>query len=200
MSLRTKFNYMATGRPYNDAEPRLDALRDLATLKTNNINNEADHAKKGVLIRELFGSTGKHPFVNPNFRCEFGFNIHVGDNFYANYDCVILDGAPVYIGNNVLLGPKVGLYTSNHLFDPEERKMGGCVAHSIGIGDNVWLGAGVTVTPNTIIGRNSIIGAGSVVVQDIPDGVIAAGNPCQVIRKITPADRTGFDPNSDKFL
>ena len=200
MSLRTKFNYMATGRPYNDAEPRLDALRDLVTLKTNNINNEADHAKKEVLIRELFGSTGKHPFVNPNFRCEFGFNIHVGDNFYANYDCVILDGAPVYIGNNVLLGPKVGLYTSNHLFDPEERKNGGCVAHSIGIGDNVWLGAGVTVTPDKIIGCNSIIGAGSVVVHDIPDGVIAAGNPCKVIRKITFADRTCFDPNSGKFL
>lgn len=200
MSLRTKFNYMATGRPYNDADPRLDAVRDLATLKTNNINNENDHAKKEVLIKELFGSTGKHPFVNPNFRCEFGQNIHVGDNFYANYDCTILDGAPVYIGNNVLFGPKVGLYTSNHLFDPEERKAGGCVAHSIGIGDNVWLGAGVTVTPDTIIGHNSIIGAGSVVVDDIPDGVIAAGNPCKVIRKITRADRTGFDPDSGKFL
>ncbi len=86
------------------------------------------------------------------------------------------------------------------IFDPAERKAGGCVAHSIGIGDNVWLGAGVSVTPDTIIGRNSIIGAGSVVVNDIPDNVIAAGNPCKVIRKITAADRTGFDPNSGQFL
>src|SRR5699024_9526926 len=109
MSLRTKINYMATGRPYNDADPRLDSLRDIATLNINSINNEYDHAKTEILITELFGSTGTHAFVKPKFRCEFGQNIHVGDNFYANYDCTILDGAPVYIENNVLFGPKVGL-------------------------------------------------------------------------------------------
>lgn len=117
MTLKEKFAYMATGKPYNDLDPLLIEARNKATEDTNKLNAENDPAKKEELIRKLFGSAGKTPFVNPNFRCEFGQNIHVGDNFYANYDCVILDGAPVTIGDDVLLAPKVGMYTSNYLFD-----------------------------------------------------------------------------------
>lgn len=95
MTLKEKFAYMATGKPYNDLDPLLIEARNKATEDTNKLNAENDPAKKEELIRKLFGSAGKTPFVNPNFRCEFGQNIHVGDNFYANYDCVILDGAPV---------------------------------------------------------------------------------------------------------
>lgn len=192
MNLAEKFKYMATGKPYDDVAPELDDLRDQATEKTTRINNENNKIKKEKLIRQLFGSVGKKPFLNPNFRCEFGRNIHVGDNFYANYDCVILDGAPVNIGNSVLFGPKVGLYTSNHLFDPNERELGGCIAKPITIGNRTWLAANVTVLPGVTIGNDVIIGAGSVVTHDIPDGVIAAGNPCKVIREITDADKTGF--------
>lgn len=131
MTIEEKFTYMATGQPYNDLDSLLIMARDQATAATNMINNEADQDKKEKLISQLFGSAGLTPFVNPNFRCEFGRNIHVGDRFYANYDCTILDGAPVMIGNDVLLGPKVGLYTSNHLFDAKERQLGGCIAKPI---------------------------------------------------------------------
>lgn len=200
MNLDEKFEYMTTGKPYNDLDPLLEAIRNESTIKTNQLNGEVDLYKKEELIRQLFGSAGKFPMVNPNFRCEFGRNIHVGDNFYANYDCVILDGAPVTIGNNVLFGPKVGLYTSNHLFDSLERVQGGCIAKPIKIGDNCWLGANVSVTPGTTIGANSIIGAGSVVTHDIPVNVIAAGNPARVMRKITPEDKTGFNPVDPSYL
>ena len=104
MTLKEKFAYMATGKPYNDLDPLLIEARNKATEDTNKLNAENDPAKKEELIRKLFGSAGKTPFVNPNFRCKFGQNIHVGDNFYANYDCVILDGAPVTIGDNTIIG------------------------------------------------------------------------------------------------
>ncbi len=138
------------------------------------------------------GSAGQQPFVNPNFRVEFGRNIHVGDQFYANYDCVMLDGAPITIGDHVLFGPKVGLYTSNHLFDATERQNGGCIAKPITIGDRCWLAANVTVLPGVTIRDKTIVGAGSVVTHDLPSNVLAAGNPCQVLRPITAVDRTGF--------
>ena len=200
MTLKEKFAYMATGKPYNDLDPLLIEARNKATEDTNKLNAENNSAKKEELIRKLFGSAGKTPFVNPNFRCEFGQNIHVGDNFYANYDCVILDGAPVTIGDDVLLAPKVGMYTSNHLFDAKERKPGGCIAKPIRIGNRCWIGACVSITHGVTIGDNTIIGAGSVVTHDIPANVIAAGVPAKVIRPITEKDKTGFDPNDLRFL
>lgn len=200
MTLEEKFTYMATGQPYNDLDPLLVQSRDQATLKTDAINKESNPDKKGKLIYQLFGSAGKDPFVNPNFRCEFGRNIHVGDNFYANYDCTILDGALVTIGDGVLFGPKVGLYTSNHLFDARERQLGGCIAKPIRVGNYCWLGANVSVTPGVTIGDNTVVGAGSVVTHDLPANVIAAGSPAKVIRPITADDKTGFDPNNPKYL
>ncbi|RRK10115.1 sugar O-acetyltransferase [Lactiplantibacillus garii] len=192
MNLAEKFAYMASGQAYNDLDTELVAARDRATEKTDAINATINPTEKERLLRELMGTVGQAPFVNPNFRVEFGRNIHVGDDFYANYDCVLLDGAPITIGNHVLFGPKVGLYTSNHLFDATERLRGGCVARSITIGDQCWLAANVTVLPGVTVGARTIIGAGSVVTHDIPANVIAAGNPCRVIRPVTAADRTGF--------
>ncbi|QOP48578.1 sugar O-acetyltransferase [Lacticaseibacillus paracasei] len=192
MNLEEKFAFMATGKPYDDMDPLLLAVRDEATAKTDALNNEHDPAKRNAVFRKLVGQTGVKPFVNPNFHCEFGQNIRVGDHFYANYDCTILDGAPVTIGDHVLFGPKVGLYTSNHLFDPLERQLGGCIAKPIVVEDGCWLAANVTVLPGVTIGAGTIIGAGSVVTHDIPARVIAAGNPCEVLREITAADKTGF--------
>lgn len=192
MSLEAKFAYMASGKPYNDLDPQLITTRDRATKLTNQLNAEDDANAKEALVRTLFGSAGSEPVVSPNFRCEFGRNIHVGDHFYANYDCVILDAGKVGIGNHVLFGPKVGLYTVNHLFDAKERELGGCIAKPITIGNRCWLAGNVTVLPGVTIGDDSIIGAGSVVTHDIPSGVIAAGNPCRVLRPITAADKTGF--------
>ncbi|CAM4273932.1 sugar O-acetyltransferase [Weissella hellenica] len=195
MNLDEKFAYMATGKTYNDLDPILVAERNRSTELTNELNQEADSAKKEQLIRHLFGSAGLAPEVKPNFRCEFGRNIHVGDHFYANYDAVILDGAKVTIGDRVLFGPKVGLYTSNHSFDAREREIGGCIAKPISIGNRCWLAANVTVLPGVTIGNDVIIGAGSVVTHDIPNNVVAVGNPCHVLRKITDADKTGFVGN-----
>lgn len=192
MDLDEKFANMATGKTYNDLDPILVAARERSTVLTNEINAENDKEHKEQLIRHLFGSAGVAPDLNPNFRCEFGRNIHVGDHFYANYDAVILDGAKVTIGDRVLFGPKVGLYTSNHSFDAREREIGGCIAKPITIGNRCWLAANVTVLPGVTIGDDVIIGAGSVVTHDIPSNVIAVGNPCHVLREITPADKTGF--------
>ncbi|WP_407888839.1 sugar O-acetyltransferase [Levilactobacillus sp. N40-8-2] len=192
MNLQEKFAYMATGKPYNDLDPVLISARDQATAKTNAINATNDPAERARLFTELVGSTGADPVVNPNFRCEFGTNIHVGRDFYANYDVVMLDGGEITIGDRVLFGPKVGIYTSNHLFDPTERQLGGCIAKPIMIGSQCWLAANVSVMPGVTIGENTIIGANSVVTHDIPANVIAAGNPCQVLRPITVADKTGF--------
>lgn len=198
MNLDEKFAYMATGQTYNDLDPILVSARKESTKLTTAINNEQDMAKKEVLIRNLFGSAGIAPDLNPNFRCEFGRNIHVGDYFYANYDTVILDGAKVTIGDRVLFAPKVGLYTSNHSFDARERELGGCIAKPISIGNRCWLAANVTVLPGVTIRDDVIIGAGSVVTHDIPSNVIAVGNPCHVLREITEADKTGF--NGQDFI
>lgn len=192
MNLTEKYAYMATGQPYNDLDPLLVDRRDRSTRLTDALNAASEMAEKARLFTALVGSAAENPVINPNFRCEFGDNIHVGRNFYANYDVVMLDGAPITIGDDVLFGPKVGLYTSNHLFDATERQRGGCVAKPITIGDRCWLAANVTVLPGVTIGVGTIIGAGSVVTHDIPANVIAAGNPCQVLRPITAADRTGF--------
>ncbi|WP_439818734.1 sugar O-acetyltransferase [Weissella paramesenteroides] len=198
MNLDEKFAYMATGQTYNDLDPILVSARKQSTKLTTAINNEQDMAKKETLIRNLFGSAGIAPDLNPNFRCEFGRNIHVGNYFYANYDTVILDGAKVTIGDRVLFGPKVGLYTSNHSFDARERELGGCIAKPITIGNRCWLAANVTVLPGVTIGDDVIIGAGSVVTHDIPSNVIAVGNPCHVLREITAADKTDF--NGQDFI
>ncbi|MFC6255204.1 sugar O-acetyltransferase [Secundilactobacillus hailunensis] len=193
MNLDEKFAYMATGQPYDDVDPKLMKVREQATAITQKLNNTIDPTKRNAQFTQLVGHAGKDPFIEPNFRCEFGRNITVGDHFYANYDCVMLDGAPITIGTHVLFGPKVGLYTSNHLFDPVERRTGGCTAQPITIGNDVWLAANVTVLPGVTIGSNVIIGGGSVVTKNIPDNVIAAGNPCRVLRPITAADKTGFN-------
>ncbi|WP_395322286.1 sugar O-acetyltransferase [Levilactobacillus parabrevis] len=192
MNLQEKFSYVATGKPYNDLDPVLIAARDRATIKTNALNATNDPAERTQLFTALVGSTGADPVVNPNFRCEFGTNIHVGRDFYANYDVVMLDGGRITIGDYVLFGPKVGLYTSNHLFDPTERQLGGCIAKPVTIGNHCWLAANVSVMPGVTIGENTIVGANSVVTHDIPANVIAAGNPCRVLRPITATDKTGF--------
>lgn len=141
------------------------------------------------IIHKLFGKVGKNCWIESPFNCDYGYNITVGDNFYTNTNCCILDCAKITIGNNVWIGPNVGIYTPNHAFDSKERTDGYEKSFPIEIGDNVWIGGGVTIIGGVKIGQNSIIGAGSVVTKNIPDGVIAAGNPAKVIREITENDK-----------
>lgn len=142
-----------------------------------------------TLIREILGKTGKDVHIEAPFRCDYGTNIEVGENFYANYNCVILDVGKVKIGDNVMFGPNVSLYTAGHPIHPKSRNSGYEYGIEITIGDNVWLGGNVVVTPGVHIGNNAVIGAGSVVTKDIPDNMIAVGNPCKVIKEITEEDR-----------
>lgn len=139
-------------------------------------------------MEAILGKTGKQFTINAPFWCDFGYNIEVGENFYANHGCVILDGAKVTFGDNVFVAPNCGFHTAGHPLDVEQRNQGLEYAYPITIGDNVWIGAGVTVLPGVTIGNNVVIGAGSVVNRDIPNGVVAAGNPCKIIRKITEND------------
>ncbi|MCA1956716.1 sugar O-acetyltransferase [Zymomonas sp.] len=148
--------------------------------------------KKRSLSAAIIEKIGKNAYFEPRFRCEFGFNISIGDNFYANFDCIILDGGEVTIGDNVLFGSRVGIYTSNHAINADERKAGACYAKAVTIDHSVWVGGGVHINQGVTIGDNSIIGSGSVVTKDIPANMIAAGVPCRVIRSITAADSVGF--------
>ncbi|HHX52847.1 MAG TPA: sugar O-acetyltransferase [Erysipelothrix sp.] len=153
--------------------------------------NALDRANfRGIeeIITQLFGSSNK-PFVNPPFYCDYGFNIHVGKNFYCNFNCTFLDVAPITIGDNVWIGSNVSLYTAGHPIHPETRNTQIEYGRPITIGDNVWIGGNVVINPGVSIESNTVIGSGSVVTKDIPDWVVAAGNPCRVIRKITEDDR-----------
>ncbi|MFE7083346.1 sugar O-acetyltransferase [Priestia megaterium] len=183
MSLKEK---MRSGEIYCDFEPELLKKRESAKKLTRlyNLSTDADKELRDKLLDELFESRGKNTSIEPNFRVEYGFNINVGDNFFANYDAIILDCAKVIIGNDVLFGPRVGIYTANHVTDPEARAKGDTYALPVKIGDKVWLGANVIVNPGVTIGENSIIGSGSVVTKDIPPNAIAVGNPCKVIKEI----------------
>ncbi len=148
--------------------------------------------ERHTAMEAILGKTGEQFTINAPFWCDFGYNIEVGENFYANHGCVILDGAKVTFGDNVFVAPNCGFHTAGHPLDVEQRNQGLEYAYPITIGDNVWIGAGVTVLPGVTIGNNAVIGAGSVVNRDIPDGVVAAGNPCRVIRRITDADREKY--------
>lgn len=195
-SLEDWFARIGTGQMYDDLAPDLAAARRQAVLLTNEYNASfaQSAAEREALLTRILGTVGSRVHFEPAFRCEFGRNIHIGNNFYANFDCVMLDGGGIYIGDDVLLGPRVGIYTSNHAIDPLERAAGGCYAKPVKIGHRVWIGAGVHINPGVTIGDDSIIGSGSVLTSDIPPGVVAAGVPCRVIRPITEKDRTGFRP------
>lgn len=144
-----------------------------------------------AIVKQLFGKS-ENAFVNPPFYCDYGFNIEVGGNFFANYNCTILDVAKVKIGKNCLLAPNVAIYTAGHAVDPELRVAMYEYGMPVTIGDNVWIGGSSVICPGVTIGDNSVIGAGSVVTKDIPSDVVAAGNPCRVIRAITERDKTYY--------
>lgn len=182
----TEWEKMVNGEPYNAAAPeiikKLYAVKD-AVWKFNQLPPSAMEERENAL-RNLLGHCGKRPLVNSPFRCDYGCNISLGDNFFANFNLIVLDEAPVVIGDHVFLGPNVSLLTPCHPTDPEQRNAGIQWARPIHIGDNVWIGGSVTVLPGVTIGEGCTIGAGSVVVSDIPPYSIAVGNPCHVIKKI----------------
>ena len=146
--------------------------------------------------RDILGKAGKNVKIMAPFSCDYGRHIEVGDNFFANYNCVILDVAKVIIGDNVMFAPNVTISTAGHPVHPLSRNSGYEYGIPIKIGDSVWLGANVVVNPGVTMGNNVVIGSGSVVTKDIPDNVIAVGNPCRILREITDDDRHYFYKNN----
>lgn len=169
-----------------EREQAKDLLFELNAMKPSM------RAERNALLGRLLGRMGANPWIESPFNCDYGYNITVGDNFYANSNCTILDCARVDIGDDVLIGPNVSLYTPNHAMDAEERRKGYERSLPISIGHRVWIGGSVSILPGVSIGDNAIIGAGSVVTRDIPANVVAAGVPCRVVRTITAADRLGL--------
>lgn len=151
------------------------------------------------LIRKLLGKTGAHFSITAPFWCDYGSNIEIGEYFYTNHNCVILDGAKVTFGDYVFIAPNCTFSTAGHPLDAEQRNKGLEYAYPITVGDNVWFGASVTVLPGVTIGSNTVIGAGSLVNRDIPGGVVAVGNPCRVLRPITEEDKKKYWRHTNEF-
>lgn len=145
--------------------------------------------KRGEILQKLFGTCHPLTFIEPSFRCDYGFNIHTHGLTVINYNCVILDTSPVSIGANAFIAPEVCIACAGHSIDPVQRSMGVGTSAPITIEDNVWIGANATICGGVTIGEGSVIGAGSVVTKDIPAGVVAAGNPCHVLRHISEKDK-----------
>lgn len=144
---------------------------------------------RNEIIRKLFRKTGEKFIIEPPFHCDYGSNISIGNNFYSNFNLTILDCAETEIGDNVLIGPNVGIYPAGHPVHHELRILEYEFAFPVHIGSNVWIGGSVIINPGVTIGDNSVIGSGSVVTRNIPSNVVAAGNPCRVIRDITGKDK-----------
>jgi len=183
---KTEREKMLAGELYLATDTELQALHLNACRLTRLYNNTGEEEKdlRSQLLHQLFAKVGKNPQVTPNFYCDYGCHIYVGDNFYMNYGCVILDCNTVHIGDNVLCAPYVQIYTAYHPVDPNIRLTGKELAAPIKIGNNVWIGGGAIICPGVSIGDNTTIGAGSVVTKNIPENVVAAGNPCRVIREL----------------
>jgi len=183
---------MLAQKLYDATDARLEAERIKAKDLCYDFNHlRPSQAKTGqAVLKQLLGQTQANFTITAPFWCDYGYNISLGENFYANHNLTILDGAKVTFGNNVFIAPNCGFYTAGHPIDTNRRNLGLEYAYPITVGDNVWIGGGVQVLPGVTIGSNVVIGSGSVVTKDIPDNCVAVGNPCKVIRPITDADLT----------
>lgn len=186
--------YMAGGE-----ELAKDSKRSRILTRLFNNTTEEQLEYRAELLKQLFESTGESLYVEPPFRCDYGSNITVGNNFYANFDCIILDVAKVTIGENVFFAPRVGVFTAGHPIDAGVRNTLLEFGTPITIGNNVWVGANAVINPGVNIGNNVIIGSGSVVTKDIPDNVIAVGNPCRVLREITEEDTQHWEQLKEEY-
>jgi maltose O-acetyltransferase len=171
--------------------------RQLTRLINNTTEEQIDYRIQ--LLKELFESTGKNLYIEPPFRCDYGCHISIGENFYANYDCIIVDVCKVKIGNNVMFGPRVNIFTAGHPIDAGVRNELLEFGKPVTIGNDVWIGGNTVINPGVTIGSNVVIGSGSVVTKDMPDGVIAVGNPCRVLRKITDVDKEYWEKEKEKY-
>ncbi|MYV17018.1 sugar O-acetyltransferase [Furfurilactobacillus milii] len=183
--IKTNKQRMLAGDIFDVYDAELVAERAEARKQIEEFNalGERDPEHSTAIIKKLFGETGQDCSVHATFRCDYGYNIYVGDDFFANYDCVMLDVAPIRIGKHALLGPKVQIYSVNHPADPRLRRNGAKgIGKPVTIGDDVWIGGGAIICPGVTLGDNVIVGAGSVVTKSFGDDVIIGGNPARVLK------------------
>jgi maltose O-acetyltransferase len=187
---------MLRGELYRFDDPELQAhhARAQELLERYNATLHAEREERERLLGEILGSVGPGVVIQPPFRCDYGEHIAIGAGTFVNYDCVMLDAAPIRIGAACQIASQVQLVTAAHPLDPEPRRLGWELAEPITIGDNVWLGAGAIVCPGVTIARDTVVGAGSVVTRDLPSGVVAFGSPARVHRSIGEQDRIDEQP------
>lgn len=188
---------MMAGLPYKAWMDGLTEERLSCKEKVFEFNQLPPKQQKNVpeLLKKILGQTGEHVWIEAPFHCDYGWNIKVGEDFFANYNFTVLDVGEVIIGKNAQIAPNVSIYTAGHPIHPDSRNTGYEYGIPVSIGDNVWIGGNTVILPGVQIGDNVVIGAGSVVTKNIPDNMIAAGNPCRVIRSITEEDRQYYYKN-----
>lgn len=176
---------MLSGQPYYTSDKYLTQLRKQCRQQLDILNAtcQSEHKRRTQLLKSLFGSTGKRLYIESQFKCDYGENILVGESFYANFNCVILDAAKVIIGDNCLLGPQVGIYTATHPLDPTQRATGLELAKPITLGDNCWIGGMAVINPGVTLGNNVVVASGAVVTKSFGDNVVLAGNPAKVLKE-----------------
>jgi maltose O-acetyltransferase len=187
--------YMAT-----DSELGKDSAKGRKLIRLFNQTTEEQGRYRIELLKDLFEKTGEKLYIEPPFHCDYGCNIMIGENFYANYDCIIIDVCKVKIGNNVFFGPRVGIYTATHPIDAAVRNTLLESGKPITIGNDVWVGGNVIINPGITIGNNVVIGSGSVITKNIPDNVIAAGNPGKVLREINETDKKYWEEKRKEYM
>lgn len=194
MTERTEKEKMIAGELYFAPDSELTADRKYAREQMALINQETDEKVKEQLLKETFGTVSGRIYIEPNVRFDYGYNISIGKNFYANYDCILLDVCPITIGDNCMLAPNVRLFTATHPLHPVKRNSGLELGAPIVIGNNVWIGGAATIVPGVRLGNNVVVGAGSVVTKSFPDNVVIAGNPARVIKTIDLNEAESADP------
>lgn len=184
--MKTEKQKMLDGELYNAGDSELVKERENARRLTRlyNQTTETEYEDRTHILKELFGSTGAQFYIEPTFRCDYGYNINIGENFYANFDCVILDVCKVKIGQNCFMAPGVHIYTAAHPINPYERIAGPEFGKPVTIGDNCWIGGRSVINPGVKIGNNVVVASGAVVTKDVPDNVVVGGNPARIIKNI----------------
>lgn len=200
--MRSQKERMLSGDLYIADDPELakDFHKAKRLLREYNQTTEYQEADRQAILKDLFKQSGKKIHIEPPFHTDYGCNTVIGENFYSNYDCIILDIANVKIGDNVMFGPRVGLYTAGHPIDAVIRNEHYEYGKPITIGNNVWVGGNVVFNPGVTVGDNVVIGSGSIVTKDIPSSVIAIGNPCKVLRKINDQDKKYWKMEKQRYF
>ena len=184
--MKTEREKMTNAEPFLTNDPQLMEDKKNARLLCSRFNHSPeDEALRKSLLKELLGGCGEEIAVKPPFRCDYGYNIFVGEDFFMNFDCVFLDAAPISIGAHCMIGPKTCIYAIGHPLDAESRRKKIGIPKPVTIGDNVWIGGGVTILPGVTIGDNTVVAAASVVTKSFPGNVVVAGNPARIIRELS---------------